>query len=155
MDINFIWNFIAGNKLTVNIYDFIYDCTIFCTFTKTIVNLFTLELKDNQINMYSIKNNICYKLKFINDRSCNSLFFFECKQIGGNDDLYLILDFSISQKCIVCKLKDVKPKSIRYIQYNSFSHRITERVYQEDTYYKDYYITLPNDILPPSYDSIS
>ena len=154
MDILSIWNFIAGNNSSVNIFEFSYDCTIFCMFKKITVDLFKLELKDNEIYMYSTNKNIYYKLKYINDRSIDTLFFFECKQIGGNNDLYLTLDFNTYEKFISCNFKDVKPKSIKYIHYNSFSHRIIERVQEQDTHYKSYYIKKPINILPPSYDTI-
>ena len=88
-----IWNLISGNKTRVNIYYYDYCCTLFCMVKKRKIIKYILEYINNELVIKYLNNKIIYKLTYIPDRSSANIFFFECKQVGGFDDLTLTISY--------------------------------------------------------------
>ena len=152
MDI--IWSNIAANNSEIFLYDFEYDCNIFCTIKKRKVKIYKLEYKNNQITLTSLNKKNIYNLTYIQDRSNNEIYYFECKHIGGNQDMSITIYIQPTSSYFTCEFKDLKPKLITNYVYNSYTRKYTNSVYEHYTKYRPCYIInnyINCPINPPPY----
>ena len=149
-----VWNFIGGNNNRVNIYYYEYDCTLFCMIKKRKVNKYILEYTNNELVLKQLNNTIIYILKYIPDRSTSNTFLFECKQIGGFEDLILTIQTEHYSNKLYCEFRTIKPRIIKNITYQTITRTYKEYITEDYNKYVNYFIDKPNIILPPRYETL-
>ena len=151
---NTIWNFIGGNNNKVKIYYYNFECSLLCMIKKRKINKYILEYTNNELVIKRLNNTIIYVLKYIPDRSTINTFLFECKQIGGFEDLLLTIYTEQYYDRLYCEFKNTKPNLTTNITYNTYTKTYKEYITEDYNKYINHYIDKPNIILPPRYESL-
>ena len=146
-----VWSIIAGDSREIYVYNIEHECTIFCTIKKIKNKIFKLSYKDNKLTLCSLNGQKYYELTYIPDRSNNSIYYFECKCIGCDNDLQMTIFTETNNNLYLCKFKDTKPKIIKNHHYHSYTRTYTTVVNECYDNYGEYYISKPTTQLPPPY----
>jgi hypothetical protein len=146
-----IWTNIAGESQEIYIYDITYDCNIFCTIKKRKVKLYKLEYNNNKLILSSLNKKYIYELTYVPDRSNEFIYYFECKNIGGNNDLTMTIYLETNNIFYTCKFKDLKPRITTNYVYQAYTRTYTNTINEYYGDYRDLYIIKPPILNPPPY----
>ena len=90
-----------------------------------------------------------YYFKFPN------IFFFECKQVGGFDDLTLTIYTEQYLNILQCEFKSIKPRIIRNISYHTYTRTYRESITDDYNRNINFFIDKPSFVPPPKYEEFN